>query len=129
MAAGDLLRRVAKIDSDESGSGNYHNYVAIAYCPKTDEYLLVNFTTPIGKGNPFSILIRKREFPALLKHDSEIEFRRPLEISSKELANISKKAPNGTYLMCPLDVLTKIKKKIYEGTEMARGISRKYELL
>lgn len=127
MGNGDLLGRIIRLDSG-NGTNNFHDYVAIAYNTETDEYLLVNFTTPIGDGNLFSIKITKREFPAILKHDSEVEFRRPEEISAADLKSKARKAPNGSYYLCPYSVISKIKTKIKEGTEMPRKFSQKYGL-
>lgn len=128
MASGDLVGRVVRLDSSRDGRGNFHDYVAVAYAPDSDEYLLLNFTTPIGDGNPFSIKIARREFPLVLKHESEVEFRRPEQMSAADLRAQSRKAPNGTFCLCPWAVIQKIKNKISAGTEMPRMISQKYGL-
>lgn len=126
----ELIGKIARYDSDPKSRGNYHDYVAIAYSDTTDEYLLVNFTTPSpGDGNPFTIVIKRKEFPAILKHDSEIEFAYPIEKLSTELKADAKVAPNGTLYTCSESVIKKIKSKIREGTEMEKGIARKYSLL
>ena len=128
MADGDLIGRVVLLDSSKDNRGNFHNYVAIAYSPSTDKYLLVNFTTPIGNGNPFSIKIAKCEFPAILKHESEIEFKYPKEMSAADLRAKHKKSPNGMPYVCPGAVVLKIRNKIISGTEMSRDKSQAYGL-
>ncbi len=125
----ELIRSVAHLDSGSENSGNFHDYVAIAYNSSTRQYLLVNFTTLRGNGNPFSIRVKKKDFSALLRHDSEIEFGRPKELSESELKSLLKIAPNGRPYSCPPQLLERILAKIKEGTEMEKGIARKYSLL